>query len=208
MPNKNRLWDQSVTCLLLQTVVQLQQVVIKDKGDGIILRTNMGMMWVISITYLLVENVAVSKDGLLYMIDRFGFVLKASGDGKDEPVKITHLGPGRPLGFHFNKAGDLIICNAGVVRPSFILWFIHSFIEVMKLHCFIKATNHLGDTLLLQRSTSLFLRQHRIRHLLQVAVEIWYVVGVHWITVPGASDFVTSKLRCRVFRVWRKSQER
>ena len=49
------------------------------------------------------------------MLDKFGFVLKAASDGKDRPVKVTHLGPGRPLGFHFDSKGDLLICNAGTV---------------------------------------------------------------------------------------------
>lgn len=61
------------------------------------------------------ESVAVSPDGFLYMLDKFGNVLKAKPGADTKPQRVTHLGPGRPLGFHFKPNGDLFICNAGTV---------------------------------------------------------------------------------------------
>ena len=59
------------------------------------------------------ESVAVSKDGDLYMLDKFGVVWKAA-KGR-APKKLAFLGAGRPLGFHFDQAGNLIICNSPLV---------------------------------------------------------------------------------------------
>ena len=71
--------------------------------------------------YVSAESVAVSPDGTLYMLDKFGNVLRASGGSTSKPEFITHLGPGRPLGFHFNAKGDLFICNAGTVGHLHLL---------------------------------------------------------------------------------------
>jgi len=57
------------------------------------------------------ESVAVSEDGVLYMLDKFGVVFRSKD--KRSLERLAFLGPGRPLGFHFDKAGNLLICNAG-----------------------------------------------------------------------------------------------
>lgn len=65
------------------------------------------------------ESVAVAKDGSLYMLDKFGFVWRARANaagGYDlEKEPLAQLGSGRPLGFHFDAEGNLIVCNAGAV---------------------------------------------------------------------------------------------
>jgi hypothetical protein len=38
-----------------------------------------------------------------------------------QEAPIAHLGPGRPLGFEFDAAGDLIVCVAGAVRSPALL---------------------------------------------------------------------------------------
>eukprot|EP01064_Diplonema_japonicum_P012082 TRINITY_DN1955_c1_g2_i1.p1 TRINITY_DN1955_c1_g2~~TRINITY_DN1955_c1_g2_i1.p1 ORF type:complete len:394 (+),score=78.34 TRINITY_DN1955_c1_g2_i1:51-1184(+) len=50
-------------------------------------------------------------DGTLYMLDRYGWVHTA--DVKTHLLKenVTYVGPGRPLGFHVNKAG-LFVCDS------------------------------------------------------------------------------------------------
>ncbi len=65
---------------------------------------------------------AVAKDGSLYMLDKFGYVWRAPANaagGYDlEKEPLAHLGSGRPLGFHFDADGNLIVCNAGSVRSN------------------------------------------------------------------------------------------
>ena len=66
------------------------------------------------------ESVAVAADGALWTADKFGAVRRAapkSDGGYELDAKpVAHLGPGRPLGFEFDNAGDLIVCMAGAVR--------------------------------------------------------------------------------------------
>ncbi|BDA50629.1 Adipocyte plasma membrane-associated protein [Coccomyxa sp. Obi] len=63
------------------------------------------------------ESVAVAKDSSLYMLDKFGFVWRAprnaAGSYDLEKEPLAHLGSGRPLGFHFDAEGNLIVCMAG-----------------------------------------------------------------------------------------------
>jgi sugar lactone lactonase YvrE len=74
------------------------------------------------------ESVAVAPNGTLVMCDRYGFVwhadapLKGKGKEKNTPLsasafsqprRVAHLGPGRPLGFHHDGAGNLVVCMAG-----------------------------------------------------------------------------------------------
>lgn len=63
------------------------------------------------------ESVAVAKDGSLYMLDKFGFVWRAprnaAGSYDLEMEPLAHMGSGRPLGFHFDAEGNLIVCMAG-----------------------------------------------------------------------------------------------
>lgn len=56
----------------------------------------------------------MSQSGELYMLDKFGAVWKAKEGGT--PERLVRLGGGRPLGFHFDGSGNLLICNAGTVR--------------------------------------------------------------------------------------------
>ena len=69
---------------------------------------------------LLAESVALASDGSLWMLDKWGLVWRAPEDGKGsyalEKEPLAQLGPGRPLGFHFDEEGNLIVCNAGSVR--------------------------------------------------------------------------------------------
>lgn len=66
------------------------------------------------------ESVVFAPDGSLIMLDKFGNVWQAArADGGSEqfrlrPKPLTRLGLGRPLGFHADKDGNLIVCNAGV----------------------------------------------------------------------------------------------
>ena len=53
------------------------------------------------------------EDGVLYMLDKFGIVFRSKD--KRTLERLAFLGPGRPLGFHFDKAGNLLVCNAGTV---------------------------------------------------------------------------------------------
>jgi len=70
---------------------------------------------------LAAESVAVAEDGSLYMLDKFGYVWRApktsEGGYTKDKEPLAHLGPGRPLGFHFDAEGNLIVCDAGAVRP-------------------------------------------------------------------------------------------
>ena len=63
----------------------------------------------------------MAKDGSLYMLDKFNTLWQAqpasnstagSSSGFDDPQALAYLGPGRPLGHHFDAHGDLIICNS------------------------------------------------------------------------------------------------
>ena len=64
---------------------------------------------------------AVAPNGTLVMCDKFGFVWHAEeavkkgsgGSSFSPPSRIAHLGPGRPLGFHHDAAGNLLVCMAG-----------------------------------------------------------------------------------------------
>lgn len=71
------------------------------------------------------ESVAVAADGALWTADRYGAVRRAARvlDGRYvlQEAPIAHLGPGRPLGFEFDAAGDLIVCVAGAVRSPALL---------------------------------------------------------------------------------------
>lgn len=61
----------------------------------------------------------MASDGSLWMLDKWGYVWTAAGSGSggtadeyrlsDEP--LHYMGPGRPLGFHFDAAGDLVVCD-------------------------------------------------------------------------------------------------
>jgi len=67
------------------------------------------------------ESVAVAPNGTLVMCDRAGFVWHADAPTAggleaaafSAPRRIAHLGPGRPLGFHHDRAGNLLVCMAG-----------------------------------------------------------------------------------------------
>ena len=58
----------------------------------------------------------MAPDGTLWMLDRYGYAhtaRRAAGGAYellDSPV--AYVGPGRPLGFHFDSSGDLIICDS------------------------------------------------------------------------------------------------
>ena len=61
------------------------------------------------------ESVAVGPSGDLFMLDRYGTVFRAKPGPGAQLERLAFLGPGRPLGFHFDKEGNLIICSAGTV---------------------------------------------------------------------------------------------
>ncbi len=67
----------------------------------------------------------MAADGALWTADRYGAVRRAARvlDGRYvlQEAPIAHLGPGRPLGFEFDAAGDLIVCVAGAVRSPALL---------------------------------------------------------------------------------------
>ncbi|KAF8061129.1 Apmap [Scenedesmus sp. PABB004] len=72
------------------------------------------------------ESVAVAPGGGLALLDRYGRLLEAArapgGGGYDlAPRPRAALGGGRPLGYHFDAAGDLLVCdsNAGLVKYSY-----------------------------------------------------------------------------------------
>lgn len=60
------------------------------------------------------ESVAVNpSDGSLWMLDKFGFVFRArSTDNETGLERFAFVGPGRPLGFHQDLQGRLLICNS------------------------------------------------------------------------------------------------
>lgn len=57
----------------------------------------------------------MGPSGDLYMLDRYGTVFRARPGPGAQLERLAFLGPGRPLGFHFDKEGNLIICSAGTV---------------------------------------------------------------------------------------------
>ena len=64
------------------------------------------------------ESVAVAPDGTLVMCDKYGWVWEAAFEGGGAlpflaTAPVAHLGPGRPLGFHHDAAGNLYVCMAG-----------------------------------------------------------------------------------------------
>ena len=62
------------------------------------------------------ESVAVAPDGTLWMLDKFGYAFTATVDAQDnyslntEP--LAYIGPGRPLGFHHDAVGNLVVCDS------------------------------------------------------------------------------------------------
>ncbi|KAI8467567.1 MAG: strictosidine synthase [Monoraphidium minutum] len=62
------------------------------------------------------ESVAVSPDGKLVMLDKFNKVWEAApvaGGGYElDGAPAADLGAGRPLGYHFDANGDLIVCDS------------------------------------------------------------------------------------------------
>lgn len=51
------------------------------------------------------------------MLDRYNHLWEASQDGKTgqwvlSPEPLAKLGPGRPLGYHFDHEGNLIVCDS------------------------------------------------------------------------------------------------
>lgn len=73
-------------------------------------------------TFESAESVVVGPQGQLVMLDRSNQLWEARQDPANsrkwalsaEPLK--KLGPGRPLGYHFDAQGNLIICNSLLVR--------------------------------------------------------------------------------------------
>ncbi|KAG2486526.1 hypothetical protein HYH03_014827 [Edaphochlamys debaryana] len=69
------------------------------------------------------ETVAVSPGGNLTLLDKYGYVYEAEPASKvpnavfpnewalDLPA-LDYLGPGRPLGFHYDAQGNLIVCDS------------------------------------------------------------------------------------------------
>ena len=62
------------------------------------------------------ESVAISTDGQLLMLDRYGFLHRAKQDSRARYVLQNasgYLGPGRPLGSHVTRDGSaILICNS------------------------------------------------------------------------------------------------
>lgn len=63
------------------------------------------------------ESVIVGPQGQLVMLDRYNHLWEASQDGKAgqwvlSPEPLAKLGPGRPLGYHFDHDGNLIVCDS------------------------------------------------------------------------------------------------
>lgn len=51
------------------------------------------------------------------MLDRYNHLWEARKDGKTgqwvlSPEPLAKLGPGRPLGYHFDHDGNLIVCDS------------------------------------------------------------------------------------------------
>lgn len=73
------------------------------------------------------ESVTVAPDGRLIMLDKFNYAWAArpvAAGGQDggyalDPAPLAYLGPGRPLGAHFDRHGNLLLCDSlkvGCVR--------------------------------------------------------------------------------------------
>ena len=72
------------------------------------------------------ESVAVTPDGTLVMLDKFGYIHRAApGDGGEYELLPTveappiYIGPGRPLGFEVVEGGEaLLVCDSlkGLLR--------------------------------------------------------------------------------------------
>lgn len=66
------------------------------------------------------ETVAVADDGALWTADKYGALRRAApvkGGGYEwDSTPVAWLGPGRPLGFELDAAGDVIVCMAGAVH--------------------------------------------------------------------------------------------
>ena len=64
---------------------------------------------------------ALSRDGSLILGPRNGSLYRArwQADGSYalDPRPFARLPGGRPLGMHLDKDDNLLVCNAGVVRP-------------------------------------------------------------------------------------------
>lgn len=73
--------------------------------------------------HLRAESVAFGKDGSMVMLDKFGTVFRAAS-WTQTPERVTHLGVGRPLGFHFDASDNLLICNPPVVNPVLLCPFL------------------------------------------------------------------------------------
>jgi hypothetical protein len=68
------------------------------------------------------ESVSVDSDGVLTMLDKFGFVHRAhsqQNQGTQQTDFVlqsatprAYLGPGRPLGYHFRSNGKLVVCDS------------------------------------------------------------------------------------------------
>lgn len=57
------------------------------------------------------ETVELSRDGTLFMLDKYGTLFKSTDMSYLE--KVTYIGPGRPLAFHLTKdEKGLIICDS------------------------------------------------------------------------------------------------
>lgn len=69
------------------------------------------------------ESVVVGPQGQLVMLDRYNHLWEATQDPKTgewvlSPEPRAKLGPGRPLGYHFDHDGNLIVCDSLKVRPQ------------------------------------------------------------------------------------------
>jgi hypothetical protein len=67
------------------------------------------------------ESVAVGLEGQLVMLDRYNHLWEAKQDHSSgqwvlSPEPLAKLGPGRPLGYHFDHDGNLIVCDSLKVR--------------------------------------------------------------------------------------------
>jgi hypothetical protein len=63
------------------------------------------------------ESVAVRPNGDLALLDKYGNLFEAvasssSSSWQLQEQPLAQLGAGRPLGYHFDADGDLIICDS------------------------------------------------------------------------------------------------
>lgn len=60
----------------------------------------------------------MGPDGTLWLLDKYGHVRLASpspeapGGYALDPQPLAYVGPGRPLGFHHDDAGNLVFCDS------------------------------------------------------------------------------------------------